>query len=349
MRFAFFADVHLSKYSQDQIEDETNLPERLHSIKSALNEVATYCIENIIEYVFIGGDLLHGKSIIYAIAQEIMIEYFEEYGRNMMIQFYVLDGNHDISGKGNEVVSALTPLRNIYGVRWIKFDETYHIKDDTVSKNDILFVPYSYNMSNIIKSNKARILISHFGLSEATLNSGTSIISDISVKDLQGRYELVLLGHYHKPQQIIKDDISIYYAGSLIQLDWGEKGDEKRFLVIDSDTLDVQSIPLTNYKKHVEIEVTASNREEAIRTAKQAKESGDHVKVIMKELVDLSDLKDEFNIVDKTEHDITDRGITSSMSLDDKLRKYLEIKEIPDDKKELYLQLAKEIINEVEI
>jgi len=47
------------------------------------------------------------------------------------------------------------------------------------------------------------ILISHFGLSEGMLNSGMSIISDIGLKDLRGKYELVLLGHYHKPQEII--------------------------------------------------------------------------------------------------------------------------------------------------
>ena len=105
--------------------------------------------ENNIRHVVIGGDLLHGKSVIYAIAQEIMLEYFRKYAGDI-IQFYVIDGNHDISGKGNEVVSALTPLYDINGVRWIKFDETYHIEDtkdfpindEIISKNDILFVEY---------------------------------------------------------------------------------------------------------------------------------------------------------------------------------------------------------------
>ena len=357
MRFAFFADVHLSKYSQDKTEDESNLPERLHSIKSALHEVTLYCIENNIRFIVIGGDMLHGKSVIYAIAQKIMRDYIKQYADDM-IEFIVIDGNHDISGKGEDVISALEPLDDITGVKWIGFNDTWRWpsgecfipgKGDVPSEIDILFVPYSYNMSNIIKNNKARILVSHFGLSEATVNSGMSIVSDIGIKDLQGRYDLVLLGHYHKPQEIIRDDISIYYSGSLIQLDWGEKGEEKRFLVVDTDTLDVQSIPLKNYKKHVEIELTTSNVDEAIRLAREAKESGDHVKVIMKEAVDITDIKGEFNIVDKTEQDITDRGITSSMSLDDKLRKYMEIREVPEDKREQYFQIAQEIINEGDI
>lgn len=340
MKFANIADIHLSRYSQDKVEDESNLPERLHSIRRALIEVATYCINNDIRTVVVGGDTLHGKSIIYAIAQELMLEFFEDYG---MLQFIVIDGNHDLSGKGKKVVSALRSLRNIRNVKWVRFDQTYHLESE-----DILFVPYSYDLPSVIKDHKAKILVSHFGLSEGMLNSGMSIVSDVSIKDLAGRYEYVLLGHYHRPQEIIRPDISIYYVGSLIQLDWGEKGDEKRFLVVDTDTMDIQSIPITEYKKHIEIELLSSNVDEALNAAREAKAAGHHVNVIMKEAVDLSSVKGEFHVVDKTETDITDRGITSSMSQDDKCRKYLDIKQIPEDKIEAYFRMAKEIIDEVE-
>lgn len=337
MRFAYIADIHLSRYGQDQIEDKTNLPERLHSIRSAIYEVAEYCVANGILTIIIGGDLLHGKSIIYAIAQEIMIQFFEDFTH--VINFIVIDGNHDLSGKGNEIVSALRPLRTIHGVQWVKFSETYHLAPE-----DIFFVPYSNNLPQIVKSNKARILISHFGVSEGMLNSGMSIVSDISMKHLSGRYELVLLGHYHKPQEIVKDGVRLFYVGSPIQLDWGERDDVKRFLVVDTDTLQVDSIPITKYKKHIQIEITSENKDEAIKLAREARESGNHVKVIMKDIVDLSEIKGEFNVIDKTERDITDRGITSNMSMEDKLKRYLEIKKIPESEYELYIQVAMEII-----
>lgn len=342
MKFVFIADIHLSRYSQDKIESETNLPERLNSIKNALHEVAMYCINNGIKHLIIGGDILHGKSIIYAIAQEIMLQFFQEYGH--AIKFWVIDGNHDLSGKGQTVVSALRPLENINEVNWIRFNQTYHLKSA-----DILFVPYSYNLPQIVKDHKAKILISHFGLNEGVLNSGLSIISDIGMKELVGRYELVLLGHYHKPQELITKDISIYYAGSPIQLDWGEKDDEKRFLVVDTDSMDIQSIPFTKYKKFIELELKASNVEDVLKAVKDAKDAGNHIKVIMKEKVDLSGIECDFNIIDKTEYDITDRGITSSMSQNDKFRQYMNIKKLPEDKIEIYLQVAKEIVDEIEV
>jgi len=342
MRFAYTADIHLSRYGSDKIEDESNLPERLHSIKQALYEIAHYCVDNDIRVIIIGGDVLHGKSVIYAIAQEIMLQYFSDFAD--LIKFYVIDGNHDLSGKGDDVVSALRPLENVSNVKWIPYSTTYRLEEQ-----GILFVPYSTKLPEIIMDNKENILISHFGLDEGILNSGLSIVADVSLKDLVGRYKLVLLGHYHKPQEIIRSDISLYYSGSLIQLDWGEKGDEKRFLVVDTDTLDVQSVPITKYKKHIEIEIKAGDVDSALAAAKKARDDGDHVKVIMKEKVDLTEFKGEFNVVDKTDADITDRGITSSMSQADKIQKYLEIKEVPEDQMELYAKEAFDIIQECEI
>lgn len=342
MKFGYIADIHLSRYGQDKVEDETNLPERLHSIKRALYEVAQYCVDNKIDSLIIGGDILHGKSVIYAIAQDIMIDFFNDFKESLY--FYVIDGNHDLSGKGDSVVSALKTLVNTPNVRWIGFSETYHMEQE-----DILFVPYSYNLPQVIKDHKAKILISHFGLNEGMLNSGLSIVSDVSMKELIGRYNLVLLGHYHKPQEIIRPDMSLYYVGSLIQLDWGEKGDEKRFLVFDSDTMEVESIPITQYKKHIELELTAKNKDDIFKIARQARIDGNHVKVIMKEAVDFTDVAGEFNVIDKTEQDITDRGITSTMSEMDKMERYLEIKKIPKDQWNRYIKTAKEIVDNCEV
>lgn len=342
MKFAFIADIHLSKYAQDKREETSHLPERLHSIKSALYEVAEYCVKSGIRVMIIGGDILHGKSVIYAIAQDIMLQFFEDF--NFAIKFYVIDGNHDLSGKGEDVVSALRPLSNIHGVEWIN-----HLNQQRVIQPEgIMFVPYSHNVAEVVKTSKSRILISHFGLSEGVLNSGMSIIQDISLKDLIGKYELVLLGHYHGPQYIDRSNIQLYYVGSLIQLDWGEKGEEKRFLVVDTDTMQVDSIPINQYRKHIEIEITPDTKAAAILQAQQARDAGDHVKIIMKETVDMTDYKGEFNIVDKTEKDITDRGISSSMSMSDIHQRYMEIKEIPEDQREAYLNIGMEIINECE-
>ena len=341
MKFAVIADIHLSKYGQDKIEDDTNLPERLSSIKTCLYEVASFCKQNEIKNLVMAGDILHGKSVIYAIAQDILLQFFQDFSNS--IQFYVIDGNHDLSGKSDDVVSALRPLENIKGVKWISFKDKY-----TIAPEGITFIPYSYNMVEKIKNTKSKILISHFGLSEGQLNSGMSIVSELGLKDLENNYELVILGHYHKPQEIQRNGFRLFYTGSLVELDWGEKNDQKRFLVVDTDTMNVDSIPIHNYRKHVEIKINKQNRDEALKLAQISKDAGDHVKIIMDEMVDLKGVEDHFNIVDKTQKDITDRGITSSMSTIDKLTRFLEIKQIPEEMKAYYMDAAMQIINKCE-
>lgn len=337
MKFAFIADIHLSRYGQDKREETTGLPERLNSIKNALYEVGDHCYDNDIGTVIIGGDIYHNKSIVYSIAQDMMISFFEQYED---LEFILVDGNHDLSGKGQNVTSALRGLSKCHNIEWIT--------QAPAGSSDFLCIPYSHDVVNQVKTNRCKILISHFGLSEGVLNSGMSIISDLSVKDLIGKYELVLLGHYHKPQEIVHDSFKLYYVGSLIQLDWGEKNEDKRFLVVDSDTLSVDSIPISTYKRHIEVEIDSSNRDQALTDVRKYQSLGDHVKIILKERVDLGSLEMDVRVIDKTEVDVTDRGITSSMTDADIHKKYMEIKQLPEQDWEEYLSTAMEIVQDCE-
>jgi DNA repair exonuclease SbcCD nuclease subunit len=335
MIFAFTADVHLSRYSTDK--EEEDVPERLFSIKKALYFIANFCKDNGISNIVIGGDILHGKSVIFVIAQNMMLDYFKDFSD---INFYVLDGNHDLSGKGEKAVSALRPLETVSNVVWIT--------KTPLLEEDVLFIPYTSNVDKMVKENKARVMVSHFGLNEAVVNSGMSLRTNVKTKDLAGKYELVLLGHYHKPQEIVDGGVKILYAGSPIQLDWGEKNDDKRFLVVDSKTLEVKSILTEGYKKHIELKITESTKSSVIKMAESFRKNGDHVKLIKEDSVDLKKFEKVFTIVDKTEKNVTDRGITSSMSQRDKHLKYLNIKQISETLLNDYMKIGMNIIESCE-
>jgi len=334
MKFAYTADLHLSGYTNDKIVNQ--LPERLNSIKNVLYEIAKYCIENEIPTIVIGGDILHGKSIIHALAQSIMLDYFRDFCGK--IEFIVLDGNHDFSAKGKDAVSALKSIDNEPNVlRYTK---------PTMVQDEIFFVPWSYDMIDAIKNNSAKFLISHFGLNEGILNSGMSIIADIGLPQLVGKYKYVLLGHYHKPQSIINKDIALYYVGSPIQIDWGEKNEEKRFLVVDTEKPSIESVPTEGYTKYMEFYLTQENADTLAKEAKALKDEGHLIKLVKTESFDTSKLEDVFTVIDKTEKDITNRGVDSTMSMEDKLKTFLEIKEIPEDQIEEYMTLGLEIIDD---
>lgn len=329
-------DVHLSRYGQDSDEEE-GLSEKLVGIKNSLYEVGQFCRANNIKNIIFAGDILHNKSIIYAIAQNIFLDFVKHHHD---LNFIIIDGNHDLSGKSGKVVSGLKPLENIENVKWITATNGV---TSWRHPEDILFIPYSEHMSDIIKHEKAKVLISHFGLNEAMLSSGVSIRTNISVNDLKGRYECAILGHYHKPQEFIDDKIKVFYVGSLTQLDWGEKDEVKRVLILNTETLEITSHPINSYKKHIEIEVTKKNKSEALALAVREKELGNHVKLVIKEKVSLpSDI--DVRIVDKTEKDITNRGITGDMNQNEILKKYLIIKEVDPKEYDIYTKVANDII-----
>jgi len=317
MRFVAIADLHLSMYAQDSIIPETSLPERLNSLNIVLRNTADYALGNDIKNIVIAGDILHNKSIIHSIAQSIFLDYVREYKE---ITFITLDGNHDLSSKSGKGVSALKSLDSELNVDMIHLPKIIE---------NILFVPWNpETMIDDIKNNDADYLVSHFGLNEAQLSSGISIVSDIKLRDLS-KFKHCILGHYHLPQTVG----NVTYVGSPIQLDWGEKGEEKRFLVVDTDLGKVKSIPTIGYKKYMEYKITNENKDEIVEEARKSKEEGHYVQIVKTENIDTVDLSNEFKIVDKSEVDITNRGIITSMSQVERNKKYLEIKEIKDIEK----------------
>ena len=337
MKFIFSADWHGTGFLQDKIIEESNMPERLDSIRNVIRQMSNYGREYDINNIIIGGDILHNKSIIYTDALDMLLDYFRE---NKDLTFHIIDGNHDLSGKGEGSKSALKALESEINI--VRFKSATKICSDK-----ILLVPYSTKMIQEIKNNSCEYLISHFGLNEAQLNSGISLVADVGISDLRGKYKYVYLGHYHAPQEIITNDIEIYYAGSPYQKDWGEKGEIKRFLVVDTEEHTTESIPTTGYKQHFELNITSENKKDVVEQAKLLKLNGHDVKLIKKEIFDTDDISGDLRIIDKIEHDITNRGITSSMTMEEKIEKYLQIKNIPKEKMEKYKRVGMEIISSI--
>jgi DNA repair exonuclease SbcCD nuclease subunit len=337
MEFIFTADWHLSGYLQDRIVKESNLPERLDSIKRVMYQIADFAIKNKIKYIVVGGDSLHNKSIIYTDAQSVLLDYFRNYKE---LIFYIIDGNHDFGSRGENPNSALKSVDSESNV--IRIVSPQKIFNETV-----LLVPYSSTMISEIKNNSCKYLISHFGLNEAQLNSGISLVADLGIKDLKNKYKYVLLGHYHSPQDLSSDGIEIKYVGSPIQRDWGEKNEEKRFLVVDTEKDTIKSIPTTGYKKHFEFQITSENKEEILKVVTELKDEGHEIKLIKSEVFDTDDLPGDFRIIEKIDKDITNRGINSLMSMDEKIAKYLQIKDISEDQIEGYKKVGIEIVTAV--
>lgn len=315
------ADLHLSGYSSDS--PKNGLPQRLYDLFNSLRQVVSFARENNITNIDILGDINNDKDIFYT--KPFIL--FRDFIRETDDLFYTfLSGNHDMDSASDDQVSSIENFRELKNARVItsiEYDEEL----------GILWMPFTKQIAHSVKAApQCNILLSHFGVNEAQMSSGISIVADVSLKDL-AKFKLVLLGHYHKPQNIK----NVWSVGNLFQNGWGEKGEEKRFVVYNTDTLKVESVPVHGYMKHIELVLQdPSDIKQLLEESKKLKIQGNKVRI--KNLSGSEVTHEDIQIINKVEKDITDRGLDIGMSDEEIHKGYLRIKKIEDER---FLEIGK--------
>jgi exonuclease SbcD len=102
-----------------------------------------------------------------------------------------------------------------------------------------------------------------FGESERRVHIGEDWAA--SPEDLPRRASYIALGHLHKPQQL--DVVApAYYAGSLLQMDFGEAGEEKTFVVVTASPgkrTTVEHVPYEGGLPLIDLRASLAELEEA--------------------------------------------------------------------------------------
>jgi DNA repair exonuclease SbcCD nuclease subunit len=338
MKIICIGDIHASGFNDDPLVN--NLPARLNYIQQSLNYIVDYGRKNNIHDYIILGDVYHDKTIIYNISQSVLHDFFNS---NMDLNFTIISGNHDLSATGENQKSAIQLLNEIDNVTCILDPQ---IKE--ICGKNYFFVPYTHDFISVLKQKiklleNVDVLFSHIGLNEAVLQSGLSKVDKLTINDLSC-FKLAILGHYHKPQVINGNKTTVYYAGSLIPKDWNDKNETKRFLVFDTDTLQVDSVDIDCgvpgfYEFKIETDDTKEKINEILNQANNLKKFGHKVRVINKNKQKIKNDISDIIILEHKEVDITNRGITVEQTKIEQCKKYLEIKEIPEDERDLYIQI----------
>lgn len=321
-------DIHLKLFNDSEYTDE-GIPLKLMEVLNSFDSMCSYLRSVGIENVAILGDVNDTKEVAAVRAFSLFGQILEKYPE---LTFYIIPGNHDItSKKGSETaVDLLKGPANIVTIT------------EVTDIGNITFVPYSDGMIDELKELEPNdILMSHFGAADAQLSNGRSIRTRISSSDLN-KWKLVLCGHYHKPQQVNH----LYYTGTLIPLTRAEFGEEKRFLIIDTETLEVESIPTEGYRKYYEFVIEDKEvADDLIKKAEELKEEGNFVTVRNRLPEVITDNESNLNIVEEYEEEFQVRGITRGMTTENQMLKYLEIMNIPENEYEEYLEIGLSGIN----
>ncbi len=211
-------------------------------------------LQNLISYIketkdqnsiiILTGDIFHSKTQMSPEAIQMADLYFNKLSQQLPT--IVIAGNHDANLFNQNRLDAITPIVDL-----IQKDNKslYYYKNTGWYEYDNLNVWVAsvfderLPQSMITNNNKINICLYHGALSNVQIN-GIKLNGTFSVKDFS-QFDYVLLGDIHK-QQILSTKPLIAYAGSLIQLNFGQQLDNHGLLVWNLKQNTIQSVQIHN-------------------------------------------------------------------------------------------------------
>jgi DNA repair exonuclease SbcCD nuclease subunit len=231
-----FSDLHIGVES----DSKTRLDETRKCVRAVIDEFS----KRSVDWVVFCGDLFNSRYSINVNTLNIGIEIVQELAYNFS-KVFLIAGNHDTYYKNSNSVNSvsflgkLTENGNVYVV-----DETPKF----VQTKDCSFgmYPWGYDLSEA--SFTPDYGFGHFEFNGAELAGSISSGCKYNLEDLFKLGKRLFSGHYHKPRSYeTAKGKRLEMIGSPLQLDWGDYGQNKRALVLDTSTGKIDEIMIGDY------------------------------------------------------------------------------------------------------
>jgi len=263
MKIAITADLHAHDYTSFARTLPNGMNSRLKRCLDALEQLLNYCRKNGITNIWFLGDLFHARSKIDIAVYTAVYELLKTWRGEGRQKILMAVGNHDQYLKDGSINSSM-PLSELI----IPWDIPGFI-DSEDRKFGVSILPYMTPPEKIrteietelnqYPEGMKKILLAHLPISGAVVGSGFHPREEATLEDIQAdKWDLVLLGHYHRRQRLTDN---VWYVGAPIQQDFGDEGNDDGFMVLDTDTLELEAVPIVS---------------ERFVTVKSMDEVGDH-------------------------------------------------------------------------
>lgn len=258
--------------------------------------------------LIVNGDLFDDRFKLDIDVLDGAVETIFEAAESCMVIISV--GNHDQFLRDGRIHS-LRMFQGRTNIYVVPLDGVMNLPDAENTCEFCIF-PFTEDMEKVKAFVEAAVLSRHASLptflvlhepvQAALLGNGSVDSTGLPIAALHpDKFEAVILGHYHRPQQIL--DTNVHYVGSPYQVDAGERGDEKRFLVWRDEKL--ESVPVEGVPRYIIV----SSVEEA------RKYPDDFVDLVCAPDADMADLPQNVLFTPKIEEKVTDQaGAAASLA-----------------------------------
>ena len=257
MKILHTADWHLGTF-RSPVKDGVNL--RTEDTKRCLDKLVRVAKEEHPDYSLISGDVFHvGRLWSDRCCEEIItaIHYIKELAA-VSKQVIVMRGtpNHDGAGQFNVLSEMFADCQNVHVVttpQVISFDDvdiavlpgfdrgTYRAKFPGLPSDEENVV-FTQELANIVtglkaqcRTDKKSVLMAHYTVPGCNTESGQTMMltqfEPIIPQEalMAAGYDLVALGHIHRPQRILSQDW--YYSGAINAMNFNDEGQERGFWI----------------------------------------------------------------------------------------------------------------------
>lgn len=281
MRFLHTSDWHIGKTLRGR--------SRLQEQESVLAEILEIADREAVDCLLVAGDVFDTRAPS-AEAERVLFQFLAELiGKK--IRAVLISGNHDHPGRLEALTRLVEPLGIFIRTRPGPDSSSFvQIPNGSCTARISLlpFFPHTlltraselfegsgkdvrtYEEAVATLLGKSRLnlapdgvnlLLGHFQMAEGRTSGSERRIHmsapyEVSARHVPPGLHYVGLGHLHRPQQV-RASSPTYYAGSPLQLDFGEQGQEKRVVLIEAcpgRPAQCRSIPLTRGRPLFELE-----------------------------------------------------------------------------------------------
>lgn len=300
MRFIHTADWHLGRTLRGR--------SRADELEKALDQIVDIARTEEVDAVLVAGDI-YDQRVLSAEADRLVFEtLLELYGHG--IKVVAVPGNHDSAPRLGAIAPVLSHIGSTVVPRvrrpqagglveipsrdkshsaliaCLPFVSPRRFSDAASEFADIAagYNDYDEGMGSLLAAYEKRfrkdavnVVMGHMfvtGSKPAGSERQITIGADYAVSPMRlpGTATYVALGHIHRPQKVSGAPCEARYSGSLIQLDFGERGQDKGVILVDAapgKPPKAKTLPITAGRKLMDVDTTVD------RLGSLAREVGD--------------------------------------------------------------------------
>jgi DNA repair exonuclease SbcCD nuclease subunit len=229
-KIGIFSDIHVGVGNDSKLKlDET---------QKCLDWIIKKFKNENVDWVIFCGDLFNSRYSINVNTLNVGIKLIEELSFNFE-KIFLIGGNHDTYYKNSNIVNSVNFLQKIS-----KNDNIRVVDEEPIfiKISDISLGLYPWGITpeylNEIENFKTPTYgFGHFEMNGIEMAGGISSGSKFSLTNIFSLGDTLFSGHYHlnKIYKEIKLNKTLYMVGCPLQLDWGDYGNTKKILVLNTE------------------------------------------------------------------------------------------------------------------